>query len=68
MDFGYDDTLHDTFADLPTCAPAIFFDTETTGATGTIKIKPYDTDTHRKNTCVIHETFNLNMTSIVQKG
>ena len=35
MDFGYDDTLHDTLADLPTCAPAIFFDTETTGATGT---------------------------------
>ena len=35
MDFGYDDTLQDTLADLPTCAPAIFFDTETTGATGT---------------------------------
>ena len=35
MDFGYDDTLHDTLADLPTWAPAIFFDTETTGATGT---------------------------------
>ena len=35
MDLGYDDTLHDTLADLPTCAPAIFFDTDTTGATGT---------------------------------
>ena len=35
MDFGYDDTLHDTLADLPTCAPVIFFDTDTTGATGT---------------------------------
>ena len=35
MDFGYDDTEHDTLADLPTCAPVIFFGTETTGATGT---------------------------------
>ena len=65
MDFGYDDTLHDTLADLPTCAPAIFFDTETTGATGT---KINDTDTHRKDNCVIHETYNWNLTSIVLKG
>ena len=32
------------------------------------QIMPYDTDTHRKDTYAIHETYNLDMTSIVQKG